>query len=190
MQTHNDIWQELATHHGYLLKVARRLTPNDALAQDVVQDTLLAACEKFNQFQGKSSLRTWLTTILKNRLRDTWRADKRWVAPLTQGEDGVEDFDALFRGDGHWEKETFVQWLSPEQLVSEQQFIAVLDDCMKKLPAKTGQVFMMSQVLEMSTDEIRVELGITASHLWVLLYRARMTLKLCLEKNWLGLASA
>ena len=49
---------------------------------------------------------------------------------------------------------------------------------------------MMSQVLEMSTDEIRVELDITASHLWVLLYRARMTLKLCLEKNWLGLASA
>jgi RNA polymerase sigma-70 factor (ECF subfamily) len=83
-----------------------------------------------------------------------------------------------------------VQWRSPEQLVSEQQFIAVLDECMKKLPAKTGQVFMMSQVLEMSTDEVRVELDITASHLWVLLYRARMTLKLCLEKTWLGLAAA
>ena len=57
---------------------------------------------------------------------------------------------------------------------------------MAKLPAQTGQVFMMSQVLEMSTEEIKAELNIAANHLWVLLYRARMALKLCLELNWLS----
>jgi RNA polymerase sigma-70 factor, ECF subfamily len=180
-------WDELAGHHAYLLKIARRLTSNDALAQDVVQDTLLTAFEKIKQFAGRSSLRTWLTTILKNRLRDTWRSDKRWVAPLAQGEDSIDDFSGLFFEDGHWQDDAFVQWKTPETLISDQQFIKVLDACITQLPAKTGQVFMMSQVLEMSTDEITKELQIAPNHIWVLLYRARMTLKLCLEKNWLGL---
>ena len=179
------IWQDLVVHHVYLLKVARRLTPNDALAQDVVQDTLLVAHEKFAQFGGRSSLRTWLTSILKNRLRDAWRADKKWVAPLAQGEDRLDDFDGLFNEQGKWQTEEWVHWRTPEALASDQQFIKILDACMAQLPAKTGQVFMMSQVLEMSTEEIKIELGIAANHLWVLLYRARMSLKLCLERNWL-----
>ena len=131
-------------------------------------------------------MRTWLTTILKNRLRDAWRADKRWVAPLTKGEDSTADFDVLFQADGHWQDDAHVQWKTPEQAASDKQFIQVLDACMERLPAKTGQVFLISQVLEMSTSEICRELDIVANHLWVLMYRARMTLKLCLEKNWLG----
>lgn len=188
MKDHEQIWQSLSPHRSYLLKVASRLTPNDALAEDVVQDTLLAACEKFHQFKGRATLRTWLTTILKNRLRDAWRADKRWVAPLAKGEDSTADFDVLFQADGHWQDETQIQWKTPEQATCDKQFIQVLDACMQRLPAKTGQVFLMSQVLEMSTAEVCQELGIAANHLWVLLYRARMTLKLCLEKNWLGVA--
>ena len=180
-------WDELASHSGYLLKVARRLTPNDALAQDVVQDTLLTAFEKIAQFAGRSSLRTWLTTILKNRLRDAWRADKRWVAPLVKDEDNLNDFDGLFTKDGHWQNDVLVHWRTPEAIVSEQQFIQILDACMAQLPAKTGQVFMMSQVLDMSTDESVSEMNIAANHIWVLLYRARMTLKLCLEKNGQGI---
>ena len=188
--TADSIWQSLAVHHSYLLKVARRLTPNDALAQDVVQDTLLAAHEKFSQFGGRSSLRTWLTSILKNRLRDAWRADKKWVAPLMQGEDRLDDFDGLFTEAGKWQTdEERVHWRTPEALVSDQQFIQVLDACMAQLPAQTGQVFMMSQVLEMTTEEIKTELNIAANHLWVLLYRARMALKLCLELNWLHTAA-
>lgn len=180
-------WDELACHSIYLLKVARRLTSNDALAQDVVQDTLLAAFEKIAQFAGRSSLRTWLTSILKNRLRDAWRADKRWVAPLIKDEDNLEDFDGLFASDGHWQSEALVHWKTPESIVSDQQFIKVLDACMAQLPAKTGQVFLMSQVLEMSTDDIVAEMNLAANHIWVLLYRARMTLKLCLEKNGQGI---
>lgn len=182
----DNIWAQLTPHHDYLLKVARRLTPNDALAQDVVQDTLLTAHQKFAQFGERSSLRTWLTSILKNRLRDIWRTDKKWVAPLAKGEDTTADFDTLFTPDGHWqtaETQTQTHWRTPETLTADKQFIQVLDACMAKLPAKTGQVFMMSQVLDMTTDEIRTELNIAANHIWVLLYRARMTLKLCLEQS-------
>lgn len=186
MQNNGSIWQDLACHQAYLLKVARRLTSNDALAQDVVQDTLLVAFERFAQFGDRSSLRTWMTSILKNRLRDVWRSDKKWVAPLANNEESFDDFDGLFTESGKWQPtECNYHWRTPEALVSDQQFIKVLDACMANLPAKTGQVFIMSQVLEMSTDEIRVEMNIAANHLWVLLYRARMTLKLCLEKNWL-----
>ena len=186
MKSQQTTWNDLVAHHAYLLKVARRLAANDALAQDVVQDTLLAVYEKIHQFGGRSTLRTWLTSILKNRLRDTWRADKRWVAPLSHDEERLDDFDYLFSQNNHWQDEAYIQWRTPESAVSDQQFIKVLDECMARLPAKTGQVFMMSQVLEMTTDEIMIELDIAANHIWVLLYRARMTLKLCLEKNWLG----
>ena len=110
-----------------------------------------------------------------------------WVAPLVKDEDSLHDFDSFFAQDGHWQDDVLQHWRTPEAIVSEQQFIQVLDACMAKLPAKTGQVFMMSQVLEMSTDEIVSEMNIAANHIWVLLYRARMTLKLCLEKNGQGI---
>ena len=188
LDTADEVWKELCVHHAYLYKVALRLTPDEHLAQDVVQDTLLTAYQKFSQFQARSSLRTWLTSILKNRLREIWRSNQRWIAPAIKGEDSLDDFDVLFAQDGHWSKDEFVFWKSPEYILSEKQFLLVFDECLQRLPNQTGQVFIMSQVLEMTTDEILLELRIKPSNLRVLLFRARMTLKLCLEKNWLEIA--
>lgn len=180
----NQIWQQLETHRDYLFKIALQLSENLALAQDLVQDTLVSGFEKYAQFKNHSTLRTWLTRILKNRLVDHWRQSKKWIALPEESEDSLLEFDVLFNQTNHWDSGLFVEWKTPEHAASEQQFLSVVDWCITHLPPKTRQVFLMSHVLEYSTTEICTHISIQTNHLWVLLYRARLSLKLCLEQKW------
>ena len=95
----------------------------------------------------------------------------------------LEDLDALFDASGHW-REPPQPW--PEQALESKEFIRVLEQCLAKLPARTGQVFLMREHLGVTTTEICKELGITSTHTWVLLYRARQALRECLQLNWFG----
>jgi len=92
----------------------------------------------------------------------------------------LEDLDALFDASGHW-REPPQPW--PEQALEGRQFLAALEKCLALLPARTAQVFLMREHLGVETPEICKELGITATHCWVLLYRARMALRECLQQN-------
>ncbi|MDE2002867.1 MAG: sigma-70 family RNA polymerase sigma factor [Betaproteobacteria bacterium] len=95
----------------------------------------------------------------------------------------LEDFDPLFRDDGGWATPP-AEWGDPESALSRREFFDVLDFCLDKLPPNTARVFMMREVMELETDEIGKELTITSNNLWVILYRARMALRQCLEQNW------
>jgi RNA polymerase sigma-70 factor, ECF subfamily len=152
-------------------------------AEDAVQETLLAALAAESSFAGRSNLRTWLTGILKHKIVDTIRRTSR-ERPLegVDGEASVEDLEALFDETGHW-REPPQAW--PEQALQDKQFIAALERCLELLPARTGQVFLMREHLGFETADICKELGITPTHCWVLLYRARVALRDCLEKGWL-----
>ena len=152
-------------------------------AEDAVQETLLAALAAESSFAGRSNLRTWLTGILKHKIVDTIRRTSR-ERPLegVDGEASVEDLEALFDETGHW-REPPQAW--PEQALQDKQFIAALERCLELLPARTGQVFLMREHLGYETADICKELGITSTHCWVLLYRARVALRDCLEKGWL-----
>ena len=178
-----DLSRDLDQHRGYLLRVARLQLRDEALAEDVVQETLLAALSG-SGFSGKSSLRTWLTGILKHKIVDAIRKASR-ERPLDTAEagDDLSEFDPLFDERGHW-AETPDAWEQPEGALGQKQFLAALEACLQGLPAKTAQAFMMREHLGLETDEICQELGITSTHCWVMLYRARMSLRLCLEKNW------
>jgi RNA polymerase sigma-70 factor (ECF subfamily) len=182
-----DIASELQAHRGYLLRVARLQLRDEALAEDVVQETMLAALSG-SGFSGKSSLKTWLTGILKHKIVDAIRRKQR--EPVAAADFGdldaeldIEDFDALFKRSGAWDAPP-ADWGNPEQALHSRQFLAILDLCLDKLPPNTARVFMMREVLELETDEICKELAITANNLWVILYRARMALRQCLEQNW------
>lgn len=185
--TAHDFAQELERHRGYLYRVAHlQLRDRDA-AEDVVQDTLLAALSG-SGFSGKSSVRTWLTGILKHKIVDAIRRKQRDATPVTSlapegSELELDDFDALFRDDGTWEAPP-AAWGDPEEALQRREFLDVLDLCLEKLPAATARVFMMREVLELESDEICKELAITANNLWVILYRARVALRMCLEENW------
>ena len=162
----------------YLLRYASLQLRDSHAAEDAVQETLLAALKGEASFGGRSNLRTWLTGILKHKIVDTIRRMSRDPEPVAE----IADLDALFDETGHWD-EPPVAW--PENALEQKQFFAALEACLERLPAKTAQVFMMREHMGFETDEICKELSITPTHCWVLLYRARMSLKECLQTNWL-----
>ena len=180
-----DIADQLESHRSYLYRVAKLQLRDDALAEDVVQETLLAALSG-SGFSGKSSLKTWLTGILKHKIVDAIRRKQRepLLASTFDDECDIEDLDGLFRGPfSSWDSPP-ADWGDPEQALNQRQFFDVMDFCLEKLPPNTARVFMMREVMELESDEICRELAITTNNLWVILYRARMSLRECVEKNW------
>ena len=95
----------------------------------------------------------------------------------------VDDLDALFDETGHWENPP-ADWGNPESQLSQQQFFEVMQGCLENLPPNTARIFVMREVMELETDEICTELTITSNNLWVILHRARLSLRECLEQRW------
>ena len=176
----------LAEHRAYLLKVARLQLRDEHLAEDCVSDALTHAFEKRASFRGDSSLRTWLTTILKNRIVDLLR--KQWrEQPLEPAPSGEQEFDQLFDNTGHYiEMPSRVP--DPAELCQQDGFLAAVQRCVDKLPKRIGQVFVLREVFGSDTQELCKDLGLTSSNVWVQLYRARMMLRTCLEKDGFGRA--
>ncbi|HEY5366437.1 MAG TPA: sigma-70 family RNA polymerase sigma factor [Casimicrobiaceae bacterium] len=179
------------SHRSYLLRVAQlQLRDRDA-AEDAVQETLLAALTAKAGFSGKSTLKTWLTGILKHKIVDTIRRRQReplLMASLEEETD-LDDFDPLFKSNGAWDTPP-AAWGDPVAALDRRQFFDIMDFCLERLPANTGRVFMMREVMELESDEICKELRITANNLWVILYRARVSLRQCLEQNWFATTGA
>jgi len=182
--TDSDFASRCNSHRGYLLRVAvLQLRDNDA-AEDVVQDTLLAALQGAGSFSGRSSLKTWLTGILKHKIVDAIRRKGREATRVTLDEEcQLDDLDAFFDETGHWQTPP-ADWGDPEAALSQQQFFDVMQMCLERLPPNTARVFMMREVMDLDSQEICKELSITTTNLWVILYRARVVLRQCLEQNW------
>jgi RNA polymerase sigma-70 factor (ECF subfamily) len=176
---------ELDTHRRYLLRVARLQLRDADAAEDVVQETLVAALAARRGFSGRSSLRTWLTGILKHKIIDAIRQKQRRpiaVAAFDEASDR-DPLDAMFTESGAWSVPP-ADWGDPEQALSTQQFMEVLARCVDKLPEAAARAFTMREILELESDEICKEMTITANNLWVILHRARLSLRRCLEQNW------
>ncbi len=170
---------------GYLLRYALLQLRNPAQAEDAVQETLLAALEGRERFSGRSSLRTWLTGILKHKIIDHHRRSGR-ERPLVSADDDraeADIVDALFADDGHW-REFPADWGSPATALENSRFWKAFELCLQRLPERTARVFTMREVMEMSTDDICQELDITTTNCWVMLHRARLTLRECLQLTW------
>ncbi|MFM9968543.1 MAG: sigma-70 family RNA polymerase sigma factor [Burkholderiales bacterium] len=175
---------EIQKHRPYLLKFAMLQLREPSAAEDAVQETLLAAIQGAHSFAGQSALRTWLVGILKHKIIDHHRRQSR-EAPLSSDTDdfSIEDLDDLFQANGHY-AEPPETWVSPDSALSEKKFFEALERCMLGLPVKCARAFMMREVMGMETGEICKELKITSTNCWVLLYRARMSLRACLEAGW------
>ncbi len=176
---------ELDRHRRYLIRVAQLQLRDPDLAEDVVQETLVAALGAREGFSGRSSVKTWLTGILKHKIVDAIRQKQRQpVISATLGDEtDLEAFDPLFKDDGSWDAPP-ANWGDPESALSRREFMEMMELCLERLPPNTARVFVMREVMELETDEICKELAITANNLWVILYRARMALRQCLEQNW------
>ena len=165
-----------------LLRFARTQLRNETWAEDAVSDTLLAALERPGAFAGTSQLKTWLVGVLKHKLIDQLRRQSREATVLTT-DDAADLDEALFQADGHW-REAPKDWGDPEHHLRQRQFIEVLEACVEHLPPTQGRVFMMREWLELSSDDICKQLSISSTNLWVLLHRARLRLRDCLQQRW------
>jgi len=173
-------------YRGYLLRHALLQLRDATAAEDAVQETLLAALQSAS-FAGRSSLKTWLTGILKHKIVDHLRRQAR-EQPLERPDDQPQQGDtdvaeALFADDGHW-RDFPSDWDAPDRSFESGQFWQVFEICVQLMPARMARVFVMREVLELTTEEICKELGVTATNCWVMLHRARLTLRECLETKW------
>ena len=185
----SDYAQALQSLRPQLLKYARLQLRNSAWAEDAVSETLLAALEKPQAFAGQSQLKTWLVGILKHKLVDQIRRNSREISSSASDEDGVDLDELLFKPDGHW-REMPQDWGDPEQALRQLEFMKVLEACVDHLPGQQGRLFMMREWLELETDEICKVLAISPTNLWVMLHRARLRLRECLQLNWFSGAPA
>ncbi|MDP1904800.1 MAG: sigma-70 family RNA polymerase sigma factor [Pseudomonadota bacterium] len=185
-----DAW--LDEHGAALYKYALVHTRDEHKAEEAVQETLLAALQARDRFSGGASARTWLIGILKHKIMDMFRHDAREVQ--LEDPDDAEDIDAdthphvtdaMFASDGHWHNR-LSDWGNPEELLERGQFMAILQRCLDALPPRLARLFMLREVMEENSENICQELAITPTNLWTMLYRARLGLRQCLDRNWVG----
>jgi RNA polymerase sigma-70 factor, ECF subfamily len=175
---------ELEAHRPYLLKFAALHLRQADAAEDLVQEVFLAAIKSADRFAGRSSLRTWLTSILLHKIADHHGKAGREVSLDAQQErDGADSVEALFQANGHYVSMPR-EWRNPEEALTDRRFYAVLEACVERLSETAGRVFLLREMMGFSIEEICKELGISATNCSVLLHRARMRLRACLEERW------
>ena len=177
----SDFARQVEVLRPQLLRFARAQLRNEAWAEDAVSDTVLAALERPQSFSGGSQLKTWLVGILKHKLIDQLRRHTREIASSPDDDDGLEDL--VFVPDGHF-RDREQDWGNPESALGERQFFVVLQACVENLPPNQARVFMMREWLELDAAEICKEMALTSTNLWVLLHRARLRLRECLQARW------
>jgi RNA polymerase sigma-70 factor (ECF subfamily) len=171
-------------HGDCLYRYALARVGSPEAAEDLVQETFLAALRSADSFAGRSSERTWLTAILKNKLVDRLRRHVPMVASdLTSGDDLVEGlFDRL----GHWKAWPGKWGDDPAELLQRQEFRQAFEACRAGLPARLREVLSLRLLDDVPAAEICRALSITATNLWTLLHRARVRICQCLDRKGLG----
>lgn len=171
-----------------MLRFAEMQLRNHDLAEDLVQEAIEAALRNSATFAGKSSLKTWVFAILRNRIIDHLRQADRCVnlsSLVEEGEDADQRLEALFTERGAWRDASRpAEWQAPDEALQSRQFWAAFEACLTVLPAQTGRVFMMREMLGLEASEICAQLGISMSNCHVILHRARLKLRSCMDSGW------
>ncbi|MDF7808393.1 sigma-70 family RNA polymerase sigma factor [Pontiellaceae bacterium B12219] len=178
-----EVWVD--EHGDALYSYALSRLNNPASAEDVVQETLLAALKSGKSFSGRSSARTWLIGILRHKIVDLIRKESR-EQPHEEIETAESPEEEFFDRKGRWGIKP-VEWqVNPGKILEQKEFMAVLFQCMEHLPDRLHRLFVLRELEDQDSDFVCKELGITPTNLWVMLHRARMRLRGCLTENWFG----
>jgi RNA polymerase sigma-70 factor (ECF subfamily) len=162
-------------------------TSSKEVAEDLVQDTFMAAFHKIDSFQGKSQPKTWLFSILNNKVIDYYRLSARTTKKnfrLTENS-SYEISDELFNSYGCWKSNDIkALWDQEEELLDNPDFNAIMEECMNELPQKWNLAVTSKYLTDKKTEAICQELEITVSNYWQIVHRAKLLLKKCLELKW------
>ena len=169
----------LEKYGDYLYAFAMSRLHNKEIAEDLVQETLLAALQSQQKFLRNSSEKTWLTAILKNKIIDYYRRSSRQVLFATDEEEA--DF---FDRNGNWLNSPSDWNATPQNLLEQKEFQVILQECLANLPKNLSAVFTLREIEGLESKEICEILNLSPNNLWVMLHRARLHLRQSIETKW------
>lgn len=185
MQTDPATWVD--EHGDYLYRFALSRLRHRDVAEDLVQETFLAALRARERFAGASTERTWLAGILKRKIVDHLRRKGR-EQPASDLAAGAPGTEGLFDERGNWSKQPGRWPGDPSAVFERQEFWAVFGACLRKLPERLANAFALREIEGLDSQQVCQALDTSANNLWVMLHRARLGLWRCLESNWFGTA--
>lgn len=199
MQTTTDTQQRLDPgkwldcHGDYLYRYALMRVREAVVAEDLLQETLLAAVGSYRAHEGRSSERTWLVGIMKHKVIDYFRrAARNAQIPLTPEDDESEWFEESGPFQGHWRNNRApTRWTGDAgECLESREFWTTLEHCLSQLPPQMSIAFTLREIDGLTSNEICEILNITPNNLWVLLHRSRCKLRHLLEANWFSRRTA
>lgn len=173
--------QWLDLYGDVLFRFSMARVRDSTIAEDLVQETLLAALKAKANYSGRSSEQTWLIGILKHKIIDHFRKNSRDTETY---DEVLTNEDNFFDAKGHWRID-LASWSAPDKSLEQEQFVDVLRDCIGRLPPRMAQLFILREVDGMESEEICRSLSIsTHNNYWVMMSRVRVRLRHCLDLNW------
>jgi len=175
----------LDEHGDYLFRFALLRLKDSALAEDMVQETLIAAFAARDRYTSSASVRTWLTAIMKNKMIDYWRRMGRenLASDLMESTGQNGSVDDFFDQAGRWVDKPN-PYPDPDQALENKQFWGVFESCVSRLKPQQAEVFIAIEVHGMENEEVSKSLALSPGNIWVLMHRARVALSKCLEIHW------
>ena len=178
--------QWVTAYADYLYAFALKRLKDPELCKDLVQDTFVSAIKNLKNYKGSSSEKTWLTAILKNKITDIFRT-KTSETSLTGHFPGEDNTKSFFEENGHWkDKHSPRAWgMEEPSPLENEELREILERCLEKLPPLWAVVVSMKYLDDEKSDHICKEMSLSPSNYWVIIHRAKLSLRACLEKNWL-----
>lgn len=184
----NKIIAELFTNFSdYLYNYAITRVNDTHVAEDLVQETFISALKGYDSFQSRSKESTWLIAILKNKIIDHYR--KKSKQYFLHSLDEMQNLNDFFNSKGSWQKDQRPsKWeLDVDKDIEQQEFYETLQQCLVRLNDIQRMAFVMKHLDDEDTDSICKELDITSTNYWVIIHRAKLQLRKCMETNWVKL---
>ncbi|TAD85737.1 MAG: sigma-70 family RNA polymerase sigma factor [Bacteroidetes bacterium] len=184
VSTNQQLTDWVSTYSDALFAFAFKRLNDRSLSKDLIQDTFLSAWNNIDKFKGDASVKTWLFTILKNKLIDHYRhqSNRKVIASIS-----TQSNDAFFDATDHWQPQAYPKaWTEgTDALLENKAFFKVLWHCKEKLKSLQNSVFTMKYIDGFESEEICKELELSPSNYWILIHRAKLQLRACLEINWM-----
>ncbi len=176
----DDIINWVKTYTKDLFSYTISKVSQKEIAEDLVQDTFLAAYQSHQKFEGKSNIKTWLFSILKHKIVDYYRSKYKSSMQVSVGI--IEQF---FDGNHRWKPEYRpIEWSNEQELLNDPEFTKVLKSCFDMLPDKWSSAVQLKYLEENEAELICAKLEITKSNFWQIIHRAKLQLRNCLELKW------
>jgi len=164
-----------------MYRYAVQRVSDSSVAEDLVQDTFLAAFKSIDSFKSKSSEKTWLFAILKRKIIDFYRkASSKYEKNFSE----ISPFYSKGEFLSHWKADKSPMEWDKKELINPIEFRKILNKCLELLPDKYAAAFKLKTIQGLETKVICNDLDISTSNLWVILHRSRLQLRECLEENW------